>query len=328
MNSSIGMQRIRLSGGTSLLIALTGLIPCQAMAATTTIGGLVASLSSNIWQPFWLLLLAVGFLYGLYSIALGLSKLRDLGGHNDRGAALDGILRIVGGALLVGLPDCINAGVGTFYNSVMGYTTTSQVSVGGVSDCIDQATGDALTCVAQNIVSNMVPVVTEVSFCLFYLCGATMIAHSLYTMANSHSTGHHQMPKGWMWRLIIGCLICNMPSLMNAISDTMGISNGTIMATGFDQNSTNLLYTADGSVTILAEYSALIADVFKILVMFGVLYVWKGVSLLRAFAEGTERGGMGPGITHIVGGVLLTNMKWTVCIVMNTFVGAAAGFCN
>lgn len=297
-------------------------------AAGSTLGNVISTFASDVWQPFWLLLIGIGFLCGLWLIATGISKLRDIGGHSNQNSALDGIMRIIGGALLVGLPDTINAGIGTFFASVTGHVSDGTTTVGGVTDCVGATGQDALTCVAQNIAGNVVPVFTEVSFCLMYLLGAGLIVHALYSLSMSHATGRAQMPKGWVARIIIGALICNTPHLITAIETTLGITSGTIMTTGFDKNSNMLAYTSDGSSAILTQYATLIGYIFQILVMFGVFSVWRGITYLRAFAEGNERGGMGPGITHIVGGVLLANGKWTVCIVLNTFVGGAMGFCS
>lgn len=303
--------------------------PSLALAASDTMGGVIGTLAGDIWQPFWHLLLGLGFLLGLYLVAAGLAKLRDTGGPGSRGAA-DGILRLVGGALLIALPDTVNIGVVSFYNSITGHAMQSGGNgPGAVAECLQSMGGGSpLTCVAKNVASNLVPVFIEVSFGLFYLVGVAMILHAIYTMATSHAAGHNQTPKGWLARVVIGFLICNVPHLMLTVQNTLGIRNGTVMDTGFSRNSSLLAYTADSSAGVLAQYAELIGYCFQILVMFGVIAVWRGIMYLRAFADGSERGGMGPGITHIIGGVLLANAKWTTCIVVNTFFGSGLGFCG
>lgn len=322
----------------SLFAALAVMAPVAAQAQTTgTLGGLVGITIDNLWEPFWIVLLGSAFLLGVWLVATGLSRLRDIGGSHGhaQGQAMDGITRIVGGALLVALPDTMNAGIMTFYGNITGHAMNSaNGQVGGVNSCLATTggvAGSTLTCVAHNVASNLVPVFIEVSFGLLYLIGAAMILHALYTLATSHAAGHRQIPKGWVARIVIGALICNVPHLMSAIETTMGIQNGTILDTGYSQTS-NLLAYNNTSGGVLAEYSQLIGYLFQILVMFGVIAVWRGIFFLRSYAEGTGRATVGQGLTHIIGGVLLTNSKYSTCILMNTFMGAAAGaamgFCS
>jgi uncharacterized membrane protein HdeD (DUF308 family) len=315
------------------------MFPVQAFAQTaTTLGGLIGTATSSIWQPAWTLLLGLGFLVGLWLVATGLTRLRDVGSHQGNQGMMDGVLRIIGGALLVGLPDTVNAGIMTFYDNVTGHPIdTANGTVHAVSDCLNSTSsmgGSTLTCVAGNVAANLVPVFVEVSFALLYLVGAVMIVHSIYTLATSHASGNRQQQKGWVIRIIIGVLICNVPYLMTAIEQTIGISNGTIMGTGFDQNNNDMLaysYTGSGT-SILAEYATLIGDLFIIMVMFGVVAVWRGIFFLRSYAEGNGRATLGQGLTHVIGGVVLANIKFAVCLLMNTFLGMAAGaamgFCS
>jgi hypothetical protein len=290
--------------------------------AQSSLGNLVGHVADDIWQPFWILLLGGAFILGMWLVATGLGKLRE-GGHGHHGSGhTEGIARVVGGALLIGLPDTLGYGIGTFYSTVTGHSMGS-AAIGGTTDC---TTGGGVTCVAQNVAQNLVPVFVEVSFGLFFLFGAYLIASAIHELATSHAAGHKQGAKGALTRAFMGALCCNIPYLFSAIEGTLGITGGSIITSGFDTSSSMLSYSG-GSSSVLANYSQLIGFVFQILVMFGVMSVWKGITYLRAYAEGNERGGAGPGLTHVVGGALLANAKYTTCVVATTFIGNSLGFC-
>lgn len=323
-----------------LVLAAALALPASAMAQGTlnvgsetvggaggsaTLGGLMASLINNIWGPFWGLLVTAAFVLGLWLIGTGLAKLRDVGSPHSS-EALNASLRIFGGALLVALPDTIGMGLGTFYNTVTGHGLDGSDGPGAVTSCL--AADVPFTCMAKNMADNLVPVFVEVAFALLFLIGAGMIAHAVYTLATSQANGGRGQQGNWLARFIIGALICNVPLLMHSLETTFGITGGTIAADGFNASSGMLAYAPEGgAAAALSRYTELIGYILRILVMFGVIAVWRGILYLRAFADGNDRGGMSPGITHIVGGVLLANAKFTTCMLMNTLLGAGLGFC-
>ena len=329
--TTIGRTMGQMAGFAVLaLAALPEAARAQSMGTTTTtVGNMVQAMTSDVWRPFWLLLMGVAFMTGLWLVFTGLVKFRDIGGHGHSGA-LEGAMRILGGSLLLALPDTIGAGISTFYSTATGHGLNSSLgTVGSVTDCTQSATtnGGALACVAQNVAGNMAPVVTEVVFAMLYLFGAFYIMRAIYEMATSHSSrGHAQA--GWGKQLIIGALICNTPYMLTALETTMGIQNGTIMDAGFNSTSNMLAYQSTTG-TVLDQYTGLINSLFHIMVMFGVIYACRGIFFLKNAAEGNRQGGgVMQGMTHFIGGVLLANAKWTTCIVLTSLIGSAVGFCS
>ena len=289
-----------------------------------TLGAMVGSFADNIWNPFWITLLGLGFLAGLWLVATGLGKFKDTGGHGS--SHMDGLLRIIGGAFLLAIPNSIGIGIQTLYGGVGNHTLTgSNAPVGAVQDCL--SSGGGITCVAQNVALNLVPAFVEVCFAILGLIGAIMIVQTIYSVATSAASGHHQPPKGWLTKIVIGILMSNIPYLFYLIQNTMGENSGTIGMNGFNRSSPMLAYVANTSNATLQQYQALIGWVFYILVMFGVISVWRGITQIKSFADGSERSGMGSGITHIIAGVMLANAKWTTCIVVTTMFGQNFGFC-
>lgn len=302
--------------------------------ATSSVGGMISTLATNITSPFSLLIVGFGFLLGVTLIAGGLMKLAHAG-DGQRSTTADGVLRMIGGSLLIGLPPMIVVGVSTFYGAGgSGIQSSAAVTLADPANCMT-LTGQSivLTCVAQNVALNVVPVFMSVLFGLTFLSGAGLIAHALYSIAMSHSTGQRQLPKGLTTRIVIGCLTCNLPTLLESIGTTLGIPGMAVTSAGFvglngSSVASMLAYTGTGQSVVLSQYAALIGWLFVILAMFGVIAVWKGLTYLRGYAEGSQQGTMGAGVTHIVGGVLLANGKFTVCIVLNTLLGQGMGFCG
>lgn len=344
MTGNVSLAR---PGRTAALAALTLLLllaaagPASAdlggdgsgSAVMNTVGGMISALAKNITGPFSLLITGLGFLLGMGLIGSGLMKLAHAG-DSHKAAVPDGFSRIAGGSALIGLPPMISAGVKSFYGSSVGSVTSdSTVLLSTTVDCMTAAgQGVALTCVAKNVALNVAPVFWSVLFGIAFLVGAATIAGALYGAATSHSTGQRMMPKGWAGKLILGCLLCNFPALFVAVESTMGISTGTIATSGFiglsgSSVSSILAYKASASAQILQQYAELIGWLFVILSIFGALAFWKGIMCFKALAEGNQQSTMGAGITHIIGGVLLANGKFTVCLVVGTLMGQGLGFC-
>lgn len=291
----------------------------------TTLGSVVAGFGDAI-APMGNVLLAGSFVLGTYLIASGVHRLKNGTDHgHGRDGLSDALMRIGGGSVLTSLLAFLGVGAESIYGTDAGLVL-QQVSTGGrMADCMSGGGSVPLTCVAQNIATDLVPVFLAVSFWLFYMIGAWWAGSAVHSIAQA--SGNGQMPRGWAWKMGLGVLSLNTPHLMEMFQETFGISGGVIVKSGLNSGSSLLSYAASGNAALLTQYQELIKWVFYILVMFGVIAVLRGISLLKAHAEGSGQGTMGAGMTHIVGGVLLANGKFTVCAVMATFVGNGLGFC-
>jgi hypothetical protein len=332
-----------ISAQTGALVAMTAgwyalfMQPAEAATgASQSIGSVVQTFFQNISSPLVGLIIVATTMLGILIAASGIFRLADSGSRQGGGGnpTFDGLLRIAGGAFLAALPSFLGMGLASIYGS-------GSLNAGGFnsatftapSSCVSftggTANAAALTCVAQNVAQNMTPIVVPALFIAVVMIGMVLVAQGLYTVAMANSNGGRQMPKGWVAKIVIGFLICNTPYLISAVESSMGVTSGTISQTGYNSGSTLLTYTAPTGTSMLQQWQSLIQYVFIILVMFGAIAVWRGVILLKAAADGTGQGSMGKGVTHIVGGVLIANAKFTMCIVMNTFMGngASLGFC-
>jgi hypothetical protein len=315
-----------------------------AAMPTNTLGGIVNAAGTDLAKSFLLFLVAAAYLTGFWLCFIGLWKLAanaDKGFTHD-GAWLDGIMRIAGGSLLIAMPDVLNCGLYTLYQDTMGYQGSISHAAGGggsVTDCLTGAgsgSTQVMTCVAKNVATNLVPVFVEVAFIMFYIVGIGMVFHVIHGLAKSSAHGSRGAPEGWLPRLIIGVLICNVPHLMQSLEVTLGFGAGEILANGAQgltggmaQPPSLLAYSGAGtSIAALQQFSTLIGWVFVIMVMFGVLSVWRGLMHLKALSEGNRQSSMGNGITHIVAGVFLANAKASTCALMSTFVGNGLGWAS
>lgn len=306
--------------------ATLALAPLPAAAQSSqTLGGVFSNVGDNLWQPFLLLIVAIAYLVGFGLLTSGLVRLRDASGR-EGGTLGDGLGRLAGAAFLICLPDLMGAGLMTLYASGGAFSATG-VAAGGTENCLSSAgAATPLTCVAKNFAVNVVPVAIKVIFGLFFLVGLAIVAHCVHVAATASSQGQRGLPKGWTPKLVLGIVVANIPQLMMAVSGTIGIGDMTVNSSGFNSGSSLLSYTGgSGAISVLASYADLIKWVFQILILFGVVAVARGISFLKAHADGGQQGGMGAGLTHIVGGVLLANSKFTVCVVVNTLFGFSAG---
>jgi hypothetical protein len=301
-------------------------------STTTTIGTMLQGLMSDVYRPFGILLAGCSYLLGFWLVFLGLNRLKEASDRDGKGSIVEGLSRLVGGSFLVALPDTLGAGLISLYGTITGAPITTGVSVGAVTSCMNTSGGmgnsSPLQCVFSNLATNVVPIATVVLLGLMYLVGVFLVVSAIYSIATSQSHGHKQHPRGWIMKMIIGFVMCNTGGLMYSLSNTLGISGATITTSGLSSGSSLLSYTASGTTGTLATYATTIGYVFQVLVVFGVISVWRGLVYLRAHAEGNSHGGgVGMGLTHIGGGVALANAKWFVCLVLTTFIGNGLNFC-
>jgi hypothetical protein len=309
----------------------------QTSSTTTTIGGMIISVGKDLWTPISTLLVAGSYLVGFFFIGSALFRLIEAGGRGGEGGYKDALARLFGGAILVTLPDVLHSGLITIFNSAFKYTSDTGVTAGTVTQCVMSTTSSSgstgtgassASCVIQNFANDIVPSFLPVAFGFMFLWGAYLVATAVHAVASSHVNGGNRSQVKWLPRSIIGLLMCNFSTLFNGIAQTMGYSSSTITSSGFSAvGSTLLSYTPPASLGISSDYASMIGNIFAIMIVFGVIACARGLSHLKAHAEGSQQGTFGSGVTHIIGGVMLANAKMSICLVVSTLFGSASGFC-
>jgi hypothetical protein len=331
MRLNFPYSRILALGSASLF--LTAFIPDIASAqVTSTMGGVVQSLGKDVLPAFSTLLVSIAYIVGLYLIFAGIMKLKaGISGGGARGAYTDALVRMFAGSFLLALPDTMGIGVATVLGSSEYTSNVSGATVGGVSDCTGTSGSSLpLTCIAQNIGKNFVPVMIEVIFGFCFMIGLFLILHGFYKMAQNHNEGRGQQDRGWKMELLVGFVLGNIPILMSDLASTLGFSESTITASGFigvNSGASILSYTPPVSNAMLTQYASLIGWLFVILTLFGVWSFVQGWFILKAHADGGGRKTVMGGFTHIGAGVLLANAKISTCFIVGTMMGNGMGFC-
>jgi hypothetical protein len=313
----------------------TNLSTSSGLSGGGGLGGMVVTFAQDIAPNVGgLLLHGTSILMGVYFVFRGLMCLRDAAGggasHSNLRAG-DGLMRVFAGAMSFYLPSVVQSGLGTFFNSSAIVALTG-ASAGATADCMSSSGTDAMTCAANNVATNLVPVFIQASFLFMFIVGAWMLAHSIWRLAEAYQSGNPQLFQfkegghGFFVKTGISVLLMNMPFLLNAVENTFGVSDPTINGQGYNGGSSLLTYSV--SMSSLAQYGPLLKDCYIILAMFGVLAVWKGVRLWVAYAEGNKET-LGAGATHIVAGVILANMKYGCAMAVTTFYGSGStGICG
>jgi uncharacterized membrane protein HdeD (DUF308 family) len=166
-----------------------------------------------------------------------------------------------------------------------------------------------------------------------FLFGMISAGMTIYAVVQSHNERGRPV-EGWAQRVVIAFVMCNVPALFFSIESSLGIASPVVQAIGAQSlgqgsppSMLSYTYAGAGAGGILASYQSLISWCFVILVMFGVISLWKGIMQLKAHAEGNKQQTLGSGIVHIVFGCLLANGKYSTCLILTSMLGNALGFC-
>ena len=327
-----------------LFLTLILLSPSNALAqsiATNTIGGAVYDAGSDIFKPVLATVVGIFYLLAIWLASSGLNYMKRAGDANESRNgryAVGGVLRFFGAGALAALPDMMNMGIFSLFKGTDGAIYDGSLTTHGpsnVSECLSaSAAGDAnaLTCVAQNIGINVVPVAIEFTFIACVVAGAIICGRALYKMATHDGEQSRTGLGSLIGKFIVGLLFCNVGIFFYNIENTIGISNSSITGRGAASISgvpSMLTYTPDSSVAILSSFASLISWTFVFLMMVGVFAFVRGLMIMYSLTNGGgHQKGMTSAVVHMMAGVLLANGKFSTCIILSSFVGQGFGFCN
>lgn len=107
----------------------------------------------------------------------------------------------------------------------------------------------------------------------------------------------------------VGAMLCALPAMMDVGSSTLGVGD----------NQSILAYA--GSLSGGASLAQAVKTAFIILVPFGWIAFIRGLVVMKNAVEGQggNKQGVGTGIVFVVGGILLANAGWSVCMLTATF---------
>lgn len=293
-----------------------------------TIGDVVSNVLGHT-KAFEILILGVCCLLGAWLVGTGLFAAVSNRGGGDRGKAFqDAGLRIGLGAVTFALPSALGIGLETLWaRSSLAFLNAGAPGVGVPQNCI---MGGGLGCVANNIAVNVAPIATFVAVILAFLAGLAFIGKALYDMSLRYADGPSSRVSGVTTRILIGLLLVNVPMFAGSLMATLGAPMFFGLAQTGHIVTSQLTYVPDASGPMVENFNSLMRSLFIILVMFGTLALIRGLIIIKQVADGRNHNGrtMGSGVTHLIAGVMMMNMNWTVCIVTRTFLGNVLPFCS
>ena len=311
-----------------LMALLLTTSPAVAQNVNQTVGGMFTQVGNEFGRILPDLVLAASLLLSVFLVATGLARLVEMSNGGREGLGKDASMRLLGGGFLASVPLMLGSISTTFFGQKLDGWGSADIQAATPNACfVPTGGGIPFGCVAENIAMNVAKPGTLVLFGLAFVAGTYLVASGLYKLAVSQGQGNQAEAKTWLPRVIFGALLAQIPPLIGTIAFTLGYSSSIINVSGLQQVAAPSLSIPGPNGMSSVELNSMLGNIFMICVLFGVLAVWRGIAKLRSFSEGQEREGIGMAMTHIVGGVMLTNVKMTICFVMGTFMGNGMGFC-
>lgn len=298
-------------------------------AVAQTLGGAIENVGAT-YDPLRILILGACSLAGAWLAGTGLRSLARAATEAARGqdaSYVVGFKRLGAGALVFAIPSALGIGLETLWGRADGFAFGRGL-VGAPNDCLRPGSG-GIACVADNLARNLAPVAVAAAVALSFLYGLWLAAKTLYDWATAQDGGPQRGSVAG--RLVLAVLFANVPFLAIATSETLGVGNllGLSPEAKIVTTSAEFLHAQIGSGVVAEQAATLVRSLFVLLAMFGVVAVLRGLVLIKETADGrgaSDRG-FGVGVTHVLAGVLMMNMQWTVCTVSMTLVGRNFGIC-
>lgn len=333
-----------------------------------SLGSKLYGFLTNSTAPVFVLLAGISWLCGLFLLGTGLAKLAGQAEHHGhRGEAAGALVRILAGILLFAMPDVAGIGISSITGGITNIFGSSS-DLAQISQSLDIENGsgsgtianrqsnlasilqratvtpprdclaslEGISCMAENVAKNFVPIGIYSVYVLCFLAGAAMFMACLMTLAKAY--GHHGqgLQQGFWAKVLTALILMNSPWLIAMFATTLNGTGGVLSETGFNSSSGLLSYTfaqtgqQTNASAQLQKFQDLIGYLMTILAFFGVWAFFRGVFVCKATAEGKSGSTYGHGIVFMVGGVLLANAKLSICATLFTMMGQAGtfGFCN
>ncbi|WP_310622249.1 hypothetical protein [Flexibacterium corallicola] len=337
-----------------------GSSPSTKPSTIDTVGAVLKRALEDSWTPFFILVVIIAGLVGLMFIFKGFLKLA--GGERGGGVGV-ALSYITAGAVLIALPDAAGMGMISLFDYAQGgdtlvgshldfsegenpdknflelFRVTGDHTVAETLNCFAQAKDKQITmapatCMAQNIATNIIPILIVVVFALLFFVGFLLFASAVIGLAGVKET--RQPTSGLITQGLIAILMMNSPFLMEVLTTTfLGNISGPVGTSGLVQESKFLSYnggTGNGEFEALFKYKELVKYSLWIAAGFGVVTFARGLTMAHAVSKhGRQVGTYSMAIVFVIAGIALTNLKVTSCLVLNSLYGngaSQAGLCE
>lgn len=314
-----------------------------------SIGSRLNSIISDNWNAIFLLIAAGCALAGLFMLCRGLVGIVSSASSGGRESASGPLIMIVAGAMLIALPDVAGIGMKSLFGVARGGATlgseqldysdqqgaysgdftaallgSDNASLSSPQNCLQAA--KPAECMTGNLAKGTIPALIFFANAIAYIGGFWILGTTIINLARQ-SQGQNT-GQGNLTKIAVAAALMNAPALFQILTKTiLGVGNSTVSDSGALNSSSPLLkYEMGSGIQALEAMSGVLANVFTILVFFGVFAYLKGIFMLKGVAEGRSNGTFGQALVLILSGVLLANSKAGLCIAAVSFgVGQACG---
>ena len=326
------------------LVAL-GLHVSPALAADENLGTALNTATSDTASSFWTLLKGAAILpLGLILLFSGLVQLQQAGASGAQTGGMgrwafgdygDAIMRLLAGAAMLALPSFIDIINQTFaIDSAVG-ANGLQITAGNMGD----GGGSGLIGMLGRFFAVASGPLSSFALAGAFLIGVGLMIKGLFDASrlsdqNNHSRGG---VGGVVATLAVGAMLTNLPTLISIVSRTFGLeglSQSDFLAAGTNAAASMRSYAAaadqmaSGADAFNQAYESVVYMIGYGLLPFGLIAFIRGLIIFRRVADGNPRGeSVGMGVTHIIGGAMLTNAVLVVCLVDATFTTVSQPFC-
>jgi hypothetical protein len=140
--------------------------------------------------------------------------------------------------------------------------------------------------------------------------GIFLVSSSIFAWTKTMEDSSRNSMKVPLSLFFSGIIIFQIGDALKTMEDTFGMSGRNILssAAGGGQNGAAVILAVLGFVQII-----------------GFIAFIRGFLILQKYSSGEARDGMGRAITHIAGGVMAVNIKWTIAMLVQTFAPDMAG---
>jgi intracellular multiplication protein IcmC len=159
-----------------------------------------------------------------------------------------------------------------------------------------------------NLEKSLPGIQNVISYTAYFIgiCLVMMSLYKLHHVADQRNMMSQQHSiSGPIVTIIAGAFLIYLPSTIDTMTATFW---GTDSPMAFD-------------TTTGGQYDQMIGIVLKIVKIVGIIAFIRGWLMIAKSTDQGQQGGVGKGMTHIIGGLLAFHMEATLQVLQNTFIG-------
>ncbi len=263
---------------------------------------------------FFLLGAVILFVVGLISMA-------DAYGSKPSNSKFGAWGKIIAAGLLASLGEFLTSADKTIFGSgaapgSLGAQASGSSSTATCSISAATAESGSMAACALNNLKAVAPYALHLLFVVSLVSGVLIVGSTLWSMSHEWAQQTHNRRLPWA-KLMLGAALTSPGFLLNMIEATFGMQNAVVGTGGFSAASAYLAYVPpeDSVINKLGgNWSAVITASLTIFAFFGALYAIQGFFILLKASDhhGARDASFGKAATHIIGGILMANMGWTL----------------